>query len=145
LQEVIAVAAKEAGVKLFVPSEFGPVTEGATEGHFLEKAGIQGQLKAVGIPYSLFYTGAFADFIWHAYVASFSASFLRHLNSQRCRYLGLDVTSGKVYVGGDGNKQIPFTSRTDIARYISYVLTRLPAEQLNNRSFSIAGDTKVRD
>jgi len=123
LQELIAVAAKEAGVKLFVPSEFGPATEGATEGHFAEKAGIQSQLKAVGIPYALFYTGAFADYIW--------------LPS-----LGLDVTSGKVCVGGDGNKQIPFTSRTDIARYISYVLTHLPAEQLNNRSFNVAGDTK---
>ena len=143
LQEVIAVAAKEAGVKLFVPSEFGPSTEDATEGHFAEKAGIQGQLKAVGIPYALFYTGAFADFIWQPCVASFSAGFLRHFNSQWCRSLGLDVTNGKVYVGGDGNKQIPFTSRTDIARYVSYVLTHLPAEQLNNRSFCVAGDTKV--
>jgi len=49
-----------------------------------------------------------------------------------------------VTVGGDGDKQISFTSRADIARYISYVLTHLPAEQLNNRSFCIAGDNKVR-
>jgi len=69
LQEGIATAAKEAGVKLFVPSEFGTPTEGATEGHFVEKAGIQGQLKAAGMPYALFYTGAFADFVWDAYVA----------------------------------------------------------------------------
>ena len=69
LQEGIAEAAKEAGVKLFVPSEFGTPTEGATEGHFIEKAGIQDQLKSVGLPYALFYTGAFADFIWDAYVA----------------------------------------------------------------------------
>ena len=47
-------------------------------------------------------------------------------------------------LGGDGSKQIPFTSRHDIARYISYVLTHLPAEQLKNCSFSIAGDIKVR-
>ena len=31
----------------------------------------------------------------------------------------------------------------DTARYISYVLTYLPADQLKNRSFTIAGDTKV--
>ena len=47
-------------------------------------------------------------------------------------------------LGGDGSKRIPFTSRHDITRYISYVLTHLPAEQLKNRSFSIAGDVKVR-
>ena len=69
LQVGIAEAAKEAGVKLFVPSEFGIPSEAATEGHIVEKAEILGQLKAVGMPYALFYTGAFADFIWDAYVA----------------------------------------------------------------------------
>jgi hypothetical protein len=59
------------------------------------------------------------------------------------RFFNLDFTSGKVSVGGDGNKQITFTSRPDIARYVSYVLTHLPAEQLKNRGFSIAGDSKV--
>ena len=46
-------------------------------------------------------------------------------------------------VGGNGNEQITFTSRLDIARYLSYVLTRLPQEQLKNRAFSIAGENKV--
>ncbi len=64
--------------------------------------------------------------------------------SNESRYLGLDVTGGKVSVGGDGSNPIPFTSRRDIARYLSYVLTHLPADQLKNRSFTITGDTKVR-
>jgi uncharacterized protein YbjT (DUF2867 family) len=64
VQPGIAEAAKEAGVKLFVPSEFGGPTEGATEGLFGAKANIQERLKAIGIPYALFYTGPFADFIW---------------------------------------------------------------------------------
>ena len=64
VQSGIAEAAKEAGVKLFVPSEFGGPTEGATEGLFGTKAKIHEQLKAIGIPYTLFYTGPFADFIW---------------------------------------------------------------------------------
>jgi len=119
----IAEAAKEVGVQLFVPSEFGGATEGKTEGLLGAKAGIQDQLRAVGIPYALFYTGVFADTTW-------------------APLLSLDVTSGRVSVGGDGNKRISFTSRADIARYLSYVLTRLPAEQLKNRSFTIAGDTK---
>jgi len=123
VQGKIAAAAKEADVKLFIPSDFGNVTEGETEGMFGAKANIQTQLKALGVPYVVFYTGPFADYIW--------ASFLN-----------LDVTSGKVAIGGDGNKQISFTSRPDIARYVSYVLTHLPPEQLKNRAFTIAGDSK---
>ena len=64
VQPGIAEAAKEAGVKLFAPSEFGGPTEGATEGFFGAKANIHKQLKAIGIPYVLFYTGAFADQLW---------------------------------------------------------------------------------
>ena len=64
LQPGIAEAAKEAGVKLFIPSEFGGPTEGTTEGLFGSKAKIQDQLKAVGIPYALIYTGPFADNAW---------------------------------------------------------------------------------
>ncbi|KAH9989375.1 NAD-P-binding protein [Russula compacta] len=123
LQVGIAEAAKEVGVKLFIPSEFGGQTEGKTEGLHGLKASVQKQLKDLGIPYALFYTGLFADLIWEP-----------HLN--------LDVRSGKVSVGGDGNTQISFTSVPDIARYLSHVLTHLPAEQLKNRSFAIAGDTK---
>ncbi|KAI0300693.1 NAD-P-binding protein [Multifurca ochricompacta] len=123
LQVGLAEAAKEAGVKLFVPSEFGGKTEGATEGFYSAKANIQTHLKGLSLPYTLFYTGGFADLLWTP-------------------ALGLDVTSGKVTVGGDGNTKNPFTSRVDIARYVSYILTRLPAEQLNNRSFTMAGDTK---
>jgi uncharacterized protein YbjT (DUF2867 family) len=69
LQGGIAEAAKEAGVKLFIPSEFGGISEGATVGLFGEKAGIQRQLKALGIPYAFFYTGPFADFMWASYVS----------------------------------------------------------------------------
>ncbi|KAI0302960.1 NAD-P-binding protein [Russula brevipes] len=123
LQIGIAEAAKEAGVRLFIPSEFGGSTEGKTEGMFGRKARIHSQLKAVGIPYALFFTGPYADFLW-------------------AQFVSLDVTRGKVSVGGDGNKQVSFTSRSDIARYLSYVLTHLPPEQLENRTFTIAGDTK---
>jgi len=123
VQPKLAEAAKEAGVQLFIPSEFGGSTEGETEGYMGAKAKIHDQLKAIGIPYALFYTGGFSDYLWTP-------------------YLGLDVKSGKVTIGADGSKPLPFTSRPDIARYLSYVLTHLPADQLKNRSFTIAGDTK---
>ena len=64
VQPRIGEAAKEVGVKLFVPSEFGAPTEGETEGYSGAKANIQEQLKAIGIPYALFYTGGFSDYIW---------------------------------------------------------------------------------
>jgi uncharacterized protein YbjT (DUF2867 family) len=68
LQAEIAEAAKEVGVKLFVPSEFGGRSEGETQGWKGAKAGVQDQLRAVGIPYALFYTGTYADFNWVPYV-----------------------------------------------------------------------------
>ncbi|KAH8999534.1 NAD-P-binding protein [Lactarius akahatsu] len=106
LQPRIAQAAKEVGVKLFVPSEFGGPTKGETEGLFGEKGKIEEQLKAIGIPYALFYTGGFADSLW-------------------VPHLDLDVTSGKVSVGSDGSNPMPFTSRLDIARYLSYSLNEI--------------------
>jgi len=123
VQLKIAAAAKEVDVKLFVPSEYGGVTEGKTEGVAGAKASIQGKLKDLGMPYAAFYTGPWADFAW-------KSTFY------------LDAQSGKVSVGGDGNKQITFTARVDVARYMAYVLTHLPSEQLKNRSFAIAGDNK---
>ena len=69
IQGKIGAAAKDAGVKLFVPSEFGGITEGKTEGMKGVKASIQSQLKALGIPYTLFYTGGFADYLWVSYVS----------------------------------------------------------------------------
>ena len=143
VQGKIAAAAKEVDVKLFVPSDFGGITEGSTEGVFGTKANIQNQLKALGIPYAVFYTGPFADYIWSSYVMRVLWPFYLFNNTVK-RSLDLDVVSGKVSVGGDGNRQISFTSRSDIARYVSYVLTHLPPEQLKNRTFIIAGDNKVR-
>jgi hypothetical protein len=64
LQPRIAEAAKDIGVKLFVPSEFGGPTEGEIGGLVYTKAGICKQLEAIGILYALFYTRGFADYLW---------------------------------------------------------------------------------
>ena len=69
VQWKLAVAATEVDVKLFVPSEFGGISEGKSEGIDVEKAKVQAQLKALGLPYTSFYTGAFADQIWVSYVS----------------------------------------------------------------------------
>jgi uncharacterized protein YbjT (DUF2867 family) len=69
VQWKLAAAAKEVDVKLFVPSEFGGISEGASEGFNVYKANVQAQLKALGLPYTAFYTGAFADSFWEPYVS----------------------------------------------------------------------------
>jgi uncharacterized protein YbjT (DUF2867 family) len=69
VQEKIAAAAKEVDVKLFVPSEYGGVSEGKTKGVPAVKANIQGHLKALGMPYAAFYTGTWSDFAWESYVS----------------------------------------------------------------------------
>jgi uncharacterized protein YbjT (DUF2867 family) len=63
VQVGIAEAAKEAGIKLFVPSEFGGTAEG-TPSFFNTKASVRDQLRAMSLPYALFYTGPYADWIW---------------------------------------------------------------------------------
>jgi uncharacterized protein YbjT (DUF2867 family) len=72
VQWKVAMAAKEVDVKLFVPSEFGGISEGASEGFLVEKANVQAQLKALGLPYTAFYTGAFADQFWEPYVSCYT-------------------------------------------------------------------------
>jgi uncharacterized protein YbjT (DUF2867 family) len=64
IQAKIAVAGKEVGVKLFIPSDFGAETEGKVGGMFEQKTNTQAQLEALGIPYATFYTGPFADYVW---------------------------------------------------------------------------------
>lgn len=51
-QTHIADAAKEAGVKLFVPSEFGYSTIGQTEGALGLKDKLAAHLKEIGLPYA---------------------------------------------------------------------------------------------
>jgi len=69
VQVKIAAAAKDAGVQLFVPSEFGGKWEVGIEGMFETKAKIRDQLKALGIPYANFYNGPWSDCPWEPYVS----------------------------------------------------------------------------
>ncbi|KAA1474802.1 NAD-P-binding protein [Dentipellis sp. KUC8613] len=114
-------AAKDAGVKLFVPSEFGTPTDDIMNGPRSPKRKAKEQLKKLDLPYVLVYTGAFSDTIFSAKI-------------------GLDPASGKVTVGGDGSATVSFTSRPDIARYAGYVLTGFSAQKLEWRKFQIEGD-----
>ncbi|EIM81244.1 NAD-P-binding protein [Stereum hirsutum FP-91666 SS1] len=120
LQGQLAEAAKEAGVRLFVPSEYGRPSDSEKD----PKAQFHGKLKALGLPYTLFFNGPFPDFVFSP-------------------FLGLDIKNGSVKISGDGNVPISFTAREDIARYMAHVLTSLPAETLEWRIFRIEGDRQT--
>lgn len=68
-QSILAKAAKEAGVQIFVPSEFGTPTDG-TENPLLSKKNNfkNKELRGLGLPFVAFYTGPFTDFLLAPYV-----------------------------------------------------------------------------
>ena len=70
-QHLLAEQAKAAGVKLFVPSEFGDRTDRENpEGVFALKQSVHHKLKELELPYAIFFTGPHPDFIFVAYVPS---------------------------------------------------------------------------
>ncbi|KAA1474796.1 NAD-P-binding protein [Dentipellis sp. KUC8613] len=114
-QSALAIAAKEAGVRLFAPSEYG------ADNDFAGKEKARDQLKALDLPYALFFTGSFPD-------TAFSA------------WTGINPLEGKATVGEDGSQLISFTARSDVARYVAYVLTEKPAKGLEWKTFRIEGE-----
>ncbi|KZO98445.1 NAD-binding protein [Calocera viscosa TUFC12733] len=121
-QESLANASKAVGVKLFVPSEFGGDTTGHTEGMFGLKNAQRQKLGQIGLPWAVFTTGSFADWLWYQ------------------PYLGFDLANGKIEIGGMGNGLMSLTSRRDIARYVVHVTTSLPPTKLHNHVFKMEGD-----
>jgi hypothetical protein len=118
LQKGLADASKAAGVKLFVPSEFGMPTEGAKEGILAQKNKIVEHLKKIGLPYARYYNGFFIEYIPYL--------------------LGCD-TGSKCYIVGKGDKKCTFTSVKDVGGYVAHTLTTLPPTKLNNNTFRIEG------
>lgn len=64
----MAEVAKEAGVKLFLPSEFGMPTTEKDPAFLAVKAKVLKQIQAMGLPTLSMFCGAFADTIWVGYV-----------------------------------------------------------------------------
>jgi hypothetical protein len=117
-QSPIADAAKEAGVKLFVPSEFGLPTEGGKGGHLVIKSQFADYLKSLGIPSLRFYTGLFMEFI--------------------PQFTGVDT--GKFLVLGKGDASFSTTALDDVAGFTAHVLTSLPSAKLHDATFRIEGE-----
>ncbi|KAF7975612.1 hypothetical protein HWV62_9195 [Athelia sp. TMB] len=118
-QHLLADAAKEAEVKLFLPSEFGYSTIGLTEGELGLKAKFGEYLEEIGLPFTRIFTGGFITFIpWL-----------------------LDIASGKARILGKGDKKATFTHPDDIAGFVAYVLTHLAPSELENKYLRIQGES----
>lgn len=85
-------------------------------------------IKDIDLPYAVFYNGFFSD---------------RFFSPDLTKISGLDFANGKATVNGVGDALISFTTRQDIAVYTAYVLTSLPRESLEWRTFHIQGDAMV--
>ncbi|CAK5266022.1 unnamed protein product [Mycena citricolor] len=116
----LADAAKQAGVKLFLPSEFGFSTEGATEGLLGAKQQTVDKLQSVGVPYLRIFTGLFIEFVPWA--------------------VNYNAEAKKLYVVGKSEGAVSVASIADIAGYLAHVLTHQPTAILENKILRIEGD-----
>ncbi|KAA1475518.1 NAD-P-binding protein [Dentipellis sp. KUC8613] len=121
VQPTLATAAKKAGVRLFVPSEYGDPTDVAETGVLKVKRDFHATLRELDLPYLLTFTGPLTDFIL-------------------VPYFHIDFENGTATVGGDGNAANSFTYIPDLARFLAYVLTHLTPDQLYWKTLRIEGD-----
>jgi hypothetical protein len=119
LQPQAAQAASKAGVKLFVPSDWG------NDVHELHGAWYQVQQAAhraavaEGLPTASFFCG-----LWIGAMLWF----------------GFDLPNGKVNLAGDGKAKISITSTEDVGRFVAHALTAFPKEKLQGGKFYLQGD-----
>jgi len=110
-------AAKNAGVKLYLPSEYGFPSEGQ-DGILAQKSEFMDRIKATGIPYTRLYSGLLMDFIPF--------------------FLGIDW-DGRATLIGEGDKAASWTALPDVTGFLAYVLTHLPPQDLSGRTLRIEG------
>ncbi|EGO02790.1 hypothetical protein SERLA73DRAFT_150416 [Serpula lacrymans var. lacrymans S7.3] len=116
-QRPLADAAKAAGVKLFMPSEYGMPTEGS-DGILGLKSHFALYLRSIELPSARVYTGVFYEYIpWLAAVRE----------------------TGKFLIAGKGRTPFSFTAREDAAGFVAHILTTLPPSKLHDATFRIQG------
>ncbi|KAG2509835.1 hypothetical protein BBO99_00007409 [Phytophthora kernoviae] len=111
--QMIAIpAAKAAGIQLFVPGE--------VEGPNSFKKVAQDLLTELQLPFTIFYTGLFAEFV--------------------SMILGCNYDEGYMNVVGKGETAFSITSRTDAGRFVAQVLATMPKSVLEGAKIPIEGD-----
>ncbi|KAH7882028.1 hypothetical protein F5I97DRAFT_1962031 [Phlebopus sp. FC_14] len=101
-QKAVADASKDAGVKLFVPSEFGVPSGGGPDPTSKAKSEFADYLKTIDLPSLRIYCGLF-----HHVIPWFS---------------GVQET-GMFYIVGKGATPQSYTAVSDVAGYVAHVLT----------------------
>ncbi|KAG1730317.1 hypothetical protein EDB19DRAFT_1832065 [Suillus lakei] len=115
-QDVLADAAKEAGVKLFVPSEFGMSPPAVGLAH--EKHDFSLYAKSIGLPTLRVYNGLFPDIV---------------------PWLTALTETGKFHIVSKGNTPGSFTAVSDVAGYVAHILTTQPPSRLLDVEVRIEG------
>ncbi|KAL7414113.1 hypothetical protein BDY24DRAFT_387670 [Mrakia frigida] len=111
----LAQAAKEAGVKLFVPSEFGPCLPPNVpeDSPIYSRIKLAQDIKEVGVSVLRVSCGHFADWISGSLCVS---------------------DKNEIVIIGEGKTDISFTSRPDLAEFVAHVLTHLDPSLLTTLS-----------
>ncbi|KAJ7742597.1 hypothetical protein B0H16DRAFT_1693769 [Mycena metata] len=118
-QKPVVDATKAAGVKLYLPSEFGCPQRRDSLGARINSQGFLEYAKSIGLPSVRIYTGIFTEII--PFLTGYGAD-------------------GKIRVIGKGDTPVSFTSLSDIAGFVVHALTTLPPAALENRIFRLEGD-----
>ncbi|KAF7315864.1 CUE domain-containing protein [Mycena indigotica] len=117
-QRPLADAAKAAGARLFVPSEFGfPTDDPNAKGMWGYKRDLIGHLEQIGLPYVRIFVGLFIEFL--PWVVNYPDT---------------------VQLVGAGDGSVSVTSIEDTSGFLAYILTTLPPSELENRTFRLQGD-----
>jgi len=124
VQHTLAKASAKAGVKLFVPSEFGTPTDldDGKANVFALKAQTADLCKELGLPYLRIFTGGFSEWL---------------INTP---LMGLYIKPPKLIILGPGDKPFSLTTRTDIGRFTAYAILNEPLSRLQNWILRIEGD-----
>jgi hypothetical protein len=112
----------DAGVKLYVPNEWGVTTDGLDGPIFKAKANVRAEALKLGPPTTAFFTG-----LWPEWIDNF----------------GWDFKEGKIPIGGSGDAALSITSVAEAARFVVYALTSLRRDQLENARFTLEVDRMV--
>lgn len=130
-QMMLMDGAKKAGVKLFIPSEFGidldSIPESQRNPIFKAKLAARERLNKLQLPHLIVLTGLMTDF---------------HVGTP---YFGYDLPNGKITVFGvDTRLPLQYVHRRDIARYLAYLLAKpqlLPSSKHCGNQIYISSDS----
>lgn len=120
VQGNVLTAAKEAGVKRFVPSEFGvDITKSKDITLFGPKIALRDATEKSGIEYTYIVTGFFLDGTFEAWT-------------------GFDWRNGKITVLGDGNAKISLSKTDEFTALLPDILQNPKSK---NTTVNVVGDT----